>query len=121
MRARVCSVEVMTLVSGRRTRNPNLTSYLEYVLDLPKKTKTPLHEALCRQWLRLIKEQVDHPTCTAVRFMCGVCGVCGGECVPCYSSLTSVALCFMRSSTLCCQRWRASPGSCSKPSSSPCS
>jgi hypothetical protein len=56
----------MTLVSGRRTRNPNLMSYLEYVLDLPKKTNTPLHETLCRQWLRLIKEQVDHPIYAAV-------------------------------------------------------
>lgn len=53
------SVDVLTLVSGRRVRNPDLASYIDYVLDLPRTAKVPLHEAICRQWINAIKEQVS--------------------------------------------------------------
>jgi hypothetical protein len=79
----------MTLVSGRRTRNPNLTSYLEYMFDLPKKAKVPLHEALCRQWLNVIKEQVRYilSRFSSMRALGGACDLTNG--LPLLPSLQS--------------------------------
>jgi hypothetical protein len=50
------NVEMLTLVSGRRTQNPYLSSYVHLMFDLPKGSKGLLFQEIVRHWIALLND-----------------------------------------------------------------